>query len=64
MKKFFFALMRWVNNRTRGQGPYGYIGHKWGASGGPQNSPKITKKGLLKGINEKKRTGVHPQDPF
>ena len=24
-----------------------------GASGGPQNSPKITKKWLLKGINEK-----------
>ena len=50
---FFFALVRRVNNRTRGQGPYGYIGHKWGASGGPQNSPKITKKWLLKGINEK-----------
>ena len=52
MKTFFFALVRRVNNRTRGQGPYGYIGHKWGASGGPQNSAKITKKWLLKEINE------------
>ena len=36
------ASMGQVNNKTRGQGPYGYIGHMQGALGGPQNCQKIT----------------------
>ena len=45
-KLFFFASLWQVNNRTRGQGPFGYIGHKRGAWGGPQNSQKMTKNGF------------------